>query len=87
MISNHHDTKCRNSIFLLNVFKILKEYIEYTRFPFLQKYMHLLQKLELFFLFQVVSTCFVGTDMFDIPLKVTPYLILYTGKGYCMIFL
>ena len=52
------------------------------RSPFLQKYMHLLQKLELFFLFQVVSTCFVGTDMFDIPLKVTPYLNLYTGKGY-----
>ena len=58
-----------------------------SRSPFLQKYMHLLQKLELFFLFQVVSTCFVGPDMFDIPLKVTPYLILYTGKGYCMIFL
>ena len=82
MMSNHYDTEYRNSIFLLNVFKILKECIEFICFPFLQKYMHLLQKLGLFFLFQVVSTCFVGTDMFDIPLKVTPYLILYTEKSY-----
>ena len=41
-----------------------------------------LQKQELFFLFQVVSTCFVGTNMFNIPLQVPPYLILYTVKSY-----